>query len=341
MFSQEFFIQRSFEVVWAVFRVAEHATRPKIKQALEDRAVDYLVAKDLATLDGLEEIVRLSGQTKDVNKVNSSVLLREIGNLRSAILELNDCKVRMLASAKNPEAAPNIEEAFSRPPMRISEIIKSISESINKAQPIKDPAPLKPEVREGEKSGNPSASSGQVSSASSEQETGKPNSIQFSKPNPEPVAEVESTAVSDKKEIFYAPTSKQNDNPARLRPETTEGEKSGKQPKEIVRQGWPSKVVDDKSPAVLRQAQGGQPRKTQEKSAINPRFEAVISFKERNDILMKLLAKRTLCHIKDALQTMPGISERTVRYDVQRLVDKGVIERVGTGGPNSFFRLKK
>ena len=82
MFSQEFFIQRSFEVVWAVFRVAEHSTRPKIKQALEDKAVDYLAAKDFPTLDGLDEIVRFAAQIGEINKVNSSVLLREIGNLR-------------------------------------------------------------------------------------------------------------------------------------------------------------------------------------------------------------------------------------------------------------------
>ena len=247
MFSQEFFIQRSFEVVWAVFRVAEHATRPKIKQALEDKAVDYLTSKDLATLDDLEEIVRLSAQIKDINKVNSSVLLREIGSLRSAILELNDCKARMLVPAKNPETAPNIEESFSRPPMRISEIIRSISDSINKSKPENSPAR---EMSEKIESGNPS----------------------FAK--------------------------------------ATEGKESGKEfGKEI--------------------------------KANSGRFEAAIGFKERNDILIKLMSKRTLCHIKDVLQSMPGISERTVRYDVQRLVDKGVIERIGTGGPNSFFRLKK
>jgi predicted ArsR family transcriptional regulator len=71
------------------------------------------------------------------------------------------------------------------------------------------------------------------------------------------------------------------------------------------------------------------------------RFEASIGFKERNEIIMQVLNKRTLCHIKDLTGALPNISERTVRYDVQRLVDKGTIERVGTGGPNSFFRLLK
>jgi hypothetical protein len=134
MFSQEFFLQRSFEVVWAVFRVAEHTSRPKIRQALEDKAVDYLVAKNLETLNGLEEIIRLSAQINEINKINSAVLLREIRNLRSAILDFQESQRRALLSSKNPETAPNLEESFSRPPMLLSQIIKTISDSINKSQ---------------------------------------------------------------------------------------------------------------------------------------------------------------------------------------------------------------
>ena len=319
MFSQEFFIQRSFEVVWAVFRVAEHATRPKIKQALEDKAVDYLTYKDLATLDDLEEIVRLSAQIKDINKVNSSVLLREIGSLRSAILELNDCKARMLVPAKNPETAPNIEESFSRPPMRISEIIRSISDSINKSKPENSPAR---EMSEKIESGNPS-----FAKATEGKESGKVNEAQFSKAAPLPIVEKESTVILEKKEVFFTSAPKQNsparsvESPARATLiKTSDGEKFG-------------------NPSFAKATEGKE--SGNESKANTGRFEAVIGFKERNDILIKLMSKRTLCHIKDVLQSMPGISERTVRYDVQRLVDKGVIERIGTGGPNSFFRLKK
>ncbi len=311
MFSQEFFVQRSFEVVWAVFRVAEHATRLKIKQVLEDKAVDYLASKDLASLDGLEEMVRLGAQVKDINKVNSSVILREIGNLRSAILELNDCKMRMIESAKNPETAPNIEESFSRPPMRISEIIRSISDSLNKSQPADGSAPLNQEAKD-------------VPEVNKQvrQESGKDKPQQFSKTNPTPIAEVQSAAVFEKKEIFYAPAPSQNQSPAR-----------DAKSKEIVRQESPASAQLNENKS--------QSADSQPKTPGNNRFEASIGFKERNEILVKILSKRTLCHIKDVIQSMPGISERTIRYDVQRLVDKGIIERIGTGGPNSFFRLKK
>lgn len=321
--------------MWAVFRVAEHATRPKIKQALEDKAVDYLTAKDLTTLDGLEEIVRLGAQIKDINKVNSSVLLREIGGLRSAILELNDCKARMLAPAKNPETAPNIEESFSRPPMRISEIIRSISDSLNKSQPMDGSAPLRQEATDGQaniNSGKGERESGPASQEIREvtkevrQESG-PTSQELRGASKE--VRQDASIIFEKKEIFYAPAPKQNAIPAPLRQEF-EGQATG----------------SDKNSAPLRQETANEQAIKSGKSPAkaptgNTRFEASISFKDRNDILVKLLSKRTLCHIKDVLQSMPGISERTVRYDVQRLVDRGVIERVGTGGPNSFFRLKK
>jgi hypothetical protein len=71
------------------------------------------------------------------------------------------------------------------------------------------------------------------------------------------------------------------------------------------------------------------------------RFEAVISFEERKKILMDLMSKRSLCHIKDLLSSLPNVSQRTLRYDIKRLVNNGIVERIGTGGPNSFFRLRK
>lgn len=249
MFSQEFFIQRSFEVVWAVFRVAEHTTRAKIRQGLEDKATDYLLNKDLKSLDELEQIVRLASQIKEVSQVNAGVLLREIGNLRAAMIELANSQVRRIEASKTPENAPQIEEVFSRPPIKVSDLIDALKTGFKIE-----------EKKEEKESGNPSASSGQ---------------------------------------------------------------ESGKSP--AIRQSA------DKSPA----------RETRSPASKKDRFEAVVGFKERNEAIMEILSRRNLCHIKDIVLALPNVSERTIRYDIQRLVDKGVIERVGTGGPNSFFRVKK
>ena len=72
----------------------------------------------------------------------------------------------MLAPAKNPETAPNLEESFSRPPMRISEIIRSISDSINKSQQTAESDnPSFAKATEGEKSGKVMTESGKEGKA--------------------------------------------------------------------------------------------------------------------------------------------------------------------------------
>ena len=45
------------------------------------------------------------------------------------------------------------------------------------------------------------------------------------------------------------------------------------------------------------------------------------------------------CRLKDLIAELPDVSERTLRYDLQRLCDQGVVERVGNGGPSSYYRL--
>ncbi len=46
------------------------------------------------------------------------------------------------------------------------------------------------------------------------------------------------------------------------------------------------------------------------------------------------------CRLKDVIAAFPDVSERTLRYDLQKLCDQGVIERVGSSGPGSFYHLK-
>lgn len=43
--------------------------------------------------------------------------------------------------------------------------------------------------------------------------------------------------------------------------------------------------------------------------------------------------------LKDILAEFTDVSERTIRYDLQKLCERGVIERVGNGGPATFYRI--
>ncbi|MBI4992179.1 MAG: hypothetical protein HZB99_03105 [Candidatus Harrisonbacteria bacterium] len=45
------------------------------------------------------------------------------------------------------------------------------------------------------------------------------------------------------------------------------------------------------------------------------------------------------CRLKDLMVEFPDVSERTLRYDLQRLCERGMVERVGNGGPASYYKL--
>lgn len=44
--------------------------------------------------------------------------------------------------------------------------------------------------------------------------------------------------------------------------------------------------------------------------------------------------------LKDLIAAFPDASERTMRYDLQKLCNQGLIERVGNGGPGVYYILK-
>src|SRR5205807_733369 len=47
------------------------------------------------------------------------------------------------------------------------------------------------------------------------------------------------------------------------------------------------------------------------------------------------------CRIRDIEEILPNSSERTIRYDLQSLVEKNLIERIGTGGPSVYYRVRQ
>jgi predicted MarR family transcription regulator len=44
------------------------------------------------------------------------------------------------------------------------------------------------------------------------------------------------------------------------------------------------------------------------------------------------------CRLKDIQDILPNTSERTIRYDLQTLLEKNLIERIGNAGPSVFYR---
>ncbi len=44
--------------------------------------------------------------------------------------------------------------------------------------------------------------------------------------------------------------------------------------------------------------------------------------------------------LKDVIAAFPEHSERTLRYDLQRLCGQGVLERIGQGGPATYYKVR-
>lgn len=47
------------------------------------------------------------------------------------------------------------------------------------------------------------------------------------------------------------------------------------------------------------------------------------------------------CRLKDLVAEFPDVSERTLRYDLQRLCERGAVQRIGNGGPSSFYQFRE
>lgn len=74
--------------------------------------------------------------------------------------------------------------------------------------------------------------------------------------------------------------------------------------------------------------------------------ETVIEEKDKENLAMRQSAVMDImrqvknCRIKDLIAAFPGVSERTLRYDLQKFCEEGIIERIGLGGPGTYYQFK-
>jgi predicted HTH transcriptional regulator len=69
--------------------------------------------------------------------------------------------------------------------------------------------------------------------------------------------------------------------------------------------------------------------------------EADYSMNERQDRIMSLIASQRKMQLRDFISAFPGVSERTLRYDLKRLFEQGRVVRQGSDGPGSFYVIKE
>ena len=47
------------------------------------------------------------------------------------------------------------------------------------------------------------------------------------------------------------------------------------------------------------------------------------------------------CRLRDIQEILPDTSERTIRYDLEDLMERNIIERIGNGGPSVHYRIRQ
>lgn len=68
---------------------------------------------------------------------------------------------------------------------------------------------------------------------------------------------------------------------------------------------------------------------------------SIIKVAMRQSAILERIRQNGNCRLKDVQEFLPEASERTLRYDLQNLIEQGLIERVGNGGPSTYYRTKE
>jgi hypothetical protein len=60
----------------------------------------------------------------------------------------------------------------------------------------------------------------------------------------------------------------------------------------------------------------------------------------RQELITDKIRQLGRANLKELSARFPGVSERTLRYDLQKLCDQGMIEKIGNSGPGTSYILK-
>lgn len=60
----------------------------------------------------------------------------------------------------------------------------------------------------------------------------------------------------------------------------------------------------------------------------------------RQNLISEKIRQSGRANVKELIGQFPGVSERTLRYDLQKLCDQGIVEKIGSSGPGTSYASK-
>ncbi len=340
--NHEFIKNRSFEIAWAVFRCASLVKRESLKKELENNAIALVSAhgnfkpqkhtlenfKNLSEVEKLNAVIKLAEAIGEIKIVNARVLYRELNNLSEAIKNVIYQFEQELARQANEDVI--IEDIFvSRGDVKQQSQGKE--KIFHEVQNDKD----------GHPEGNPEGSQSFIKEVKSASD----NSIKLAVNNSANTVNSQInkaiSGINSLAELAKGVRQNMNKSANILPNKPIAVQQNSVQPKYAMS-------------SVQSQSQGGAPklvaRSFAESTNSKPAESPVTRFAEREEdsiqdswqnLIYRKIREIGKTSTKEIASFFPEISERTVRFYLQRLTDAKFIEKIGTTGPGSYYVFKK
>ena len=97
-----------------------------------------------------------------------------------------------------------------------------------------------------------------------------------------------------------------------------------------------SRSADTRISQGISQMIGGQPSESVVETIGNGNGNGANSI-IRQSAICNVIRQLGKASMKDIIAEFPEVSERTIRYDLQKLCNQGSLSRIGNGGPSTYY----
>lgn len=372
LITSDFLKHKAREISYALNRVSFYIKRDDLRNRIERLSFELLENAAIASEDALDKpslvrvfknlsaldvLVRIGHSLYEIETINSNILVRELDAFNSAIRQFAGANSAMENSSEfgKPNSANqfagrelNLESMFSMTPTVIQQgASRAIKESVQN--------PVIKNVSAGDRNKNESGNEkGASHLIKTDPLTPSDLPIQLgSVINQSIRSTVQSaTRTEDKKNSElsvkqiagsvgkdFANIDNEKEIVERAYSEIDSGiderENSNMGMNGTVRNGSNLKKEVDNSvstgQAIIKKFQNGISQQVRDESGNRTIRQNLISEKIRQS---------GKANVKELISQFPGVSERTIRYDLQKLCDQGVVEKNGSSGPGTSYSPK-
>jgi hypothetical protein len=345
----EFIKTQSFEVAWATFRCAELFSQGDLRKKVEAAAVDLIADHDAIGDDGENEfpqieklisLVRLAESVGQIASVNANVLYRELDNLARAT------RLETIERREKKNIASSLENIFTNSAYanNLSSVIPAESETQRKGHPELGSGSY------GNSSGDEipdpfdNAQDKQVrNDKSAEERTGNNSALRQAQDKTTQFGNIESllsaatqSSVPVNSEVSSAALSNGN-TLSQFIPSAGHSE--------LVSGSELDKIDSGSEAGMTRRGDVAMPNlqaPLQAGSALRQAQDRAGSLQAGSwqHVILQKVKDLNQTTTKELTASFPEISERTIRFYLQKLVDNGMIDRVGTTGPGAAYKSR-